>query len=269
MNCAVTCTNGSGPDARSARSVESKVSGAAGSPGWSTSANDQPRSTDRAVPGHWEGDLIMGSTASKSAIGTLVERASRFVMLLHLPDGHGADAVDEAMIETMSQLPETLRRTLTWDQGHEMTITPRDRCRDRPGHLLLRPPLALAARQQREHQRPAAPVLPQGHRPVGLPARLPRPRRRQAQPQTPQDPRLEDTGTGPRRTTVEPTKTNRCCIHRLNPPPAECGWRTAGGLGAPGGIRTHTGWCLRPLPLPLGYRGESAYGTLSELALPS
>ena len=80
--------------------------------------------TDRAVPGHWEGDLIMGSTASNSAIGTLVERASRFVMLLHLPDGHGADAVAEAMVETMSQLPETLRRTLTWDQGHEMTSHP-------------------------------------------------------------------------------------------------------------------------------------------------
>lgn len=76
---------------------------------------------DRAVPGHWEGDLIMGSTASNSAIGTLVERASRFVMLLHLPDGHGADAVAAAMVEAMSRLPETLRRTMTWDQGHEMT----------------------------------------------------------------------------------------------------------------------------------------------------
>ena len=76
---------------------------------------------DRAVPGHWEGDLIMGSTASNSAIGTLVERASRFVMLLHLPDGHGADAVAAAMVDAMSRLPETLRRTLTWDQGHEMT----------------------------------------------------------------------------------------------------------------------------------------------------
>jgi IS30 family transposase len=76
---------------------------------------------DRAVPGHWEGDLIMGSTASSSAIGTLVERASRFVMLLHLPDGHGADAVADAMVAAMARLPERLRQTLTWDQGHEMT----------------------------------------------------------------------------------------------------------------------------------------------------
>lgn len=76
---------------------------------------------DRAVPGHWEGDLIMGSTASNSAIGTLVERATRFVMLLHLPHGHGADAVANAMVESMSQLPAILRKTLTWDQGHEMT----------------------------------------------------------------------------------------------------------------------------------------------------
>lgn len=75
---------------------------------------------DRAVPGHWEGDLIVGSTASASAIGTLVERTSRFVMLLHLPDGHGADALADAMITAMSRLPETLRKTLTWDQGTEM-----------------------------------------------------------------------------------------------------------------------------------------------------
>lgn len=75
---------------------------------------------DRAVPGHWEGDLLVGSE-NKSAIGTLVERATRFVMLLHLPNGHSADAVADAMIETMSTLPDTLRRTLTWDQGREMT----------------------------------------------------------------------------------------------------------------------------------------------------
>jgi IS30 family transposase len=76
---------------------------------------------DRAVPGHWEGDLIMGSVASNSAIGTLVERATRFVMLLHLPHGHGADAVQDAMAEVMSRLPARLRKTLTWDQGKEMS----------------------------------------------------------------------------------------------------------------------------------------------------
>jgi len=75
---------------------------------------------DRAVPGHWEGDLVTG-TQNKSAIGTLVERASRYLMLLHLPDGHGADAVQEAMVEAMSRLPESLRKTLTWDQGKEMS----------------------------------------------------------------------------------------------------------------------------------------------------
>ncbi len=73
---------------------------------------------DRAVPGHWEGDLIIGSR--NSAIGTLVERCTRFVLLLHLPSGHGADAVAAAMTEAMSTLPAALRRSLTWDQGHEM-----------------------------------------------------------------------------------------------------------------------------------------------------
>jgi IS30 family transposase len=74
---------------------------------------------DRAVPGHWEGDLIVGAF-SKSAIGTLVERATRFTMLLHLPVDHSALAVQAAMVEAMSQLPATLRKTLTWDQGSEM-----------------------------------------------------------------------------------------------------------------------------------------------------
>jgi transposase, IS30 family len=73
---------------------------------------------DRAVPGHWEGDLIIGSRGS--AIGTLVERSTRFVLLLHLPAGHGADAVAAAMTEAMAGLPAALRRSLTWDQGREM-----------------------------------------------------------------------------------------------------------------------------------------------------
>jgi IS30 family transposase len=73
---------------------------------------------DRAVPGHWEGDLILGTPGT--AVGTLVERTTRFVMLLHLPGSHTADVVQEAMVAKMAALPEQLRRTLTWDQGSEM-----------------------------------------------------------------------------------------------------------------------------------------------------
>ena len=74
---------------------------------------------DRAVPGHWEGDLIVGPY-SRSAIGTLVERATRFTMLLHLPGRHTAEEVAAAMIAEMGQLPEHLRRSLTWDRGSEL-----------------------------------------------------------------------------------------------------------------------------------------------------
>jgi IS30 family transposase len=79
-----------------------------------------PEVEDRAVPGHWEGDLILGSQASGSAVGTLVERATRFTMLLYLPGGHSADIVQEAMVAKMATLPEQLRLSLTWDQGSEM-----------------------------------------------------------------------------------------------------------------------------------------------------
>jgi transposase, IS30 family len=79
-----------------------------------------PEADDRAVPGHWEGDLILGGTASGSAIGTLVERSTRFTILLHLPGDHTADTVAAAMIEAMRALPEHLRRSITWDRGSEM-----------------------------------------------------------------------------------------------------------------------------------------------------
>ena len=74
---------------------------------------------DRAIPGHWEGDLIIGK-GNRSAVGTLVERSTRYVMLLHLPDGWKADQVDEAMRTTIRKLPKDLIRTITWDQGKEM-----------------------------------------------------------------------------------------------------------------------------------------------------
>jgi IS30 family transposase len=93
-----------------------------------------PEAADRAVPGHWEGDLILG--LGSSAIGTLVERTTRFTILLHLPRmqghgqpradnspalaGHGAEAVRDAIASKVTTLPEQLRRSLTWDQGAEM-----------------------------------------------------------------------------------------------------------------------------------------------------
>lgn len=81
-------------------------------------ADRPPEADDRAVPGHWEGDLIVGP--HNSAIGTLVERTTRFTILLHLPVDHTADTVATAMIEAMGQLPEHLRRSITWDRGSEM-----------------------------------------------------------------------------------------------------------------------------------------------------
>jgi IS30 family transposase len=74
---------------------------------------------DRAVPGHWEGDLILGAH-NKTAIGTLVERSTRFVLLLHLPNGYAPAAVRDTLTATIKTLPGQLRRSLTWDQGSEM-----------------------------------------------------------------------------------------------------------------------------------------------------
>ena len=73
---------------------------------------------DRAVPGHWEGDLIFGK--KMTSVGTLVERHSRYVILLRLPNGHGAEAVRKAMTKRIVTLPAQLRRSITWDQGKEM-----------------------------------------------------------------------------------------------------------------------------------------------------
>ena len=81
--------------------------------------SDRPAEVeDRAVPGHWEGDLLMGRR--QTAIGTLVERWSRYVMLFPLPDGNTAEAVRVALAATVQRLPEHLWQSLTWDQGKEM-----------------------------------------------------------------------------------------------------------------------------------------------------
>ena len=88
-------------------------------PGMVNISERPAEAADRAVPGHWEGDLIIGKELG-SQIGTLVERSTGFVQLLHLPDTASADLVAEAMIAKIKTLPEALRKTLTWDQGREM-----------------------------------------------------------------------------------------------------------------------------------------------------
>src|SRR5665213_98144 len=75
---------------------------------------------DRTVPGHWEGDLIIGKNG-RSAVGTLVERSTRYALLLHLPDGREADKVNEAMRRAIKALPSELVRSITWDQGKELS----------------------------------------------------------------------------------------------------------------------------------------------------
>ncbi|MGH2895995.1 MAG: IS30 family transposase [Solirubrobacteraceae bacterium] len=99
-------------------------------PGRKASAHNGPRdminiaerpqeADDRAVPGHWEGDLMIGK-ANKTAIGTLVERSTGYAILVHLPDGYKPEQVAPALAAKIQTLPDTLRRSLTWDQGPEM-----------------------------------------------------------------------------------------------------------------------------------------------------
>ncbi len=97
------------PDQRTSRFIDKMIM-----------ISDRPAEVaDRAIPGHWEGDLIMGE-GNRSAIGTLVERATRYTMLVHLPGGHDAEEVRDGLIRAVSTLPGHLRGSLTWDQGCEM-----------------------------------------------------------------------------------------------------------------------------------------------------
>lgn len=171
--------------------------------------------------------MIIGAN-SGSAIGTLVERTSGFVMLLHLPGDHTAATVADAMAKAVPKTPEVLRRSLTWDQGSEMALhtkiteatgLPIYFC-DPPADLLLRSSQPVAARQQREHQRSAAPVLSQGHRSVVPRPGDPRQRRRRTQRPPLQTPRLAHPSRGTRPTTIEPVRFR--CSDRLNPRGGRC-----------------------------------------------
>ena len=104
---------------RAKRRPRSRLDTRGGIPNKTMISERPPEIEDRAVPGHWEGDLIIGSN-NRSAVGTLVERTTRYVLLLHLPEGREADNVNAAMKRAITALPNDLARTVTWDQGSEM-----------------------------------------------------------------------------------------------------------------------------------------------------
>ena len=121
---------------------------------WSASTSGRPRPATREVAGHWEGDLVFA--AHPSAVATVVDRATRYVMVVALPDGYQADAVTRMLIERMGRLPTHLRRSLTGDRGREMAdhgvilaalSMPVFFC---DPHHPWQPP--MAARHHREHQ---------------------------------------------------------------------------------------------------------------------
>jgi len=178
-----------------------------------------PEIEDRAVPGHWEGDLIIGSTASRSAIGTIVERSSGYVMLLNLPGDHTAGTVADAMITAMNTLPEQLRRSTTWVREWRYPSIRRPRW----------PPACRSSSATRTHPGNAAAItIPTGccanisRRARICPSIGPYPRERRCgtRPPTPQTPRLPHPSRSPRHATLEPIRSNRCCRHHLNPPRA-------------------------------------------------
>ena len=168
---------------------------------------------DRAVPGHWEGDLILG--LDRSAIGTLVERSSRFTMLLHLPppedrqprvkngppvSGHGAEAVRDAIADAIITLPEQLRRSLTWDQGAEMAQHAELRI-DTGLQVYFCDPQSPWQRGTNENTNGLLrQYFPRGTDLATPQRRGPRRRRRHAQQPSAQNPRLANTSRGARRT---------------------------------------------------------------------
>jgi IS30 family transposase len=109
-----------GRQRRYARSQSSKRSGQGKLTEMVMISERPPEVEDRAVPGHWEGDLLMGNRQSAAAIATLVERQTRYLQLVALPEGAEAERVADALAASITTLPAQLRRSLTWDQGHEM-----------------------------------------------------------------------------------------------------------------------------------------------------
>ena len=188
---------------RAARKARGTTDGRGRIPGMVMISERPAEADDRAVPGHWEGDLILGE-GSRSAVGTLVERSTRMTLLLHLPDGKSAEQARRDQQAAVLTGPDH-------HLGPRRGDVQARRVHHRHGHpdLLLRSPLALAARKQREHQRSAAPIPAQRHRPEHRQPRGVRRDPRQPQRTPTQDAGLSDTIREARRVP---------CAHRLNPP---------------------------------------------------
>lgn len=167
----------------------------------------------------------------RSAVGTVVERKTRYTLLVHLPReegywhketprnkpalaGYGAITMKNALANTMSTLPAQLARSLTWDRGKEMSAHAQFRVETGIPVFFADTAVTLTARHEREHKRSAATVLPEGHRLLPLERRRHRSRRPRTQQWAPQVTRVEDSRRGVQRAaTVAPT--TRCCIDRF------------------------------------------------------
>ena len=156
-----------------------------------------PEVADRAVPGHWEGDLIIGKR-NLSAIGTLVERTSGYTMLLHLPEGYRPEQVRDALAAEDPNPSRDAAGVVDLGPGTGDARLAPGGCRGRHRHFLLRSARTLAARHQREHQWATAAVLPQGQRPRGASRGRAGPGRRRTQRPAPQTARIPQTGRGDR-----------------------------------------------------------------------
>jgi IS30 family transposase len=206
---------------------------------------------DRAVPGHWEGDLIIGT--GRSAIGTLVERKSRSTLLVHLPrldgwgenppvkngpalGGYGAVAMNAALIASMTKLPEQLRKTLTWDRGKELSAHAQFAL-ETGTKVFFADPHSPWQRPTNENTNGLLrQYFPKRHRPLTVVSRRPRSRRAHAEQPNPQKPRLENPHRSVQRAATL-ASTTRCCNDRLN--------RSNFEAGSSCGLWPVTGWSDR------------------------